>query len=266
VRLSLLVLVLFAAVTTRAGVVGKEISYTADSLTMKGYIAYDDKYAGKRPGVLVVHEWWGNNDYSRHRADMLAKLGYVALAVDMYGNGKQADNPSDAGKLAGEVMSNLSTMETRFNAAMDVLKNDGHVDPSQIAAIGYCFGGGVVLGMAREGADLKAVVSFHGSLATQHPAEKGKVKAKILVCNGASDKFNPPDVIKKLKEEMKTAGADFKFVNYPGAIHSFTNPASTALGKKFNMPIAYNEKADKESWAEMQKLFKKVFKKRGGRR
>jgi dienelactone hydrolase len=260
-RVSLIALLFFAAVATRAGVVGKEVSYTADSLTMKGYISYDDKYTGKRPGVLVVHEWWGNNDYSRHRADMLAKLGYVALAVDMYGNGQMADNPKDAGKLASEVMSNLSTMETRFDAAMDVLKNDGHVDPSQIAAIGYCFGGGVVLGMAREGADLKAVVSFHGSLATQHPAKKGKVKAKILVCNGAADKFNPPDVIKKLKEEMKAAGADFKFVNYPGAIHSFTNPASTEMGKKFNMPIAYNEKADKESWAEMQKLFKKVFKK-----
>jgi dienelactone hydrolase len=258
-RLSLFVLLLFAAVAARAGVVGKEVSYTADSLTMKGYLAYDDKFMGKRPGVLVVHEWWGNNDYSRKRADMLAGLGYVALAVDMYGNGKLADNPSDAGKFATEVMTNMSTMKPRFDAAMDLLKNDEHVDPSRIAAIGYCFGGGVVLGVAREGADLKAVVSFHGSLATQHPAEKGTVKAKILVCNGAADKFNSADVIKKFKDEMKAAGADFKFVNYPGAVHSFTNPASTELGKKFNMPIAYNEKADKQSWAEMQKFFKKVF-------
>jgi dienelactone hydrolase len=260
-RLSLVILVLFAAVAARAAVVGKEVSYTADSLTMKGYLVYDDKFAGQRPGVLVVHEWWGNNDYSRRRADMLAGLGYVALAVDMYGNGKLADNPTDAGKFATEVMTNMSTMKARFDAAMDLLKNDEHVDPSRIAAIGYCFGGAVVLGMAREGADLKAVVSFHGNLATQHPAEKGSVKAKILVCNGVADKFVSADLIKKFKDEMKAAGADFKFVNYPGAVHSFTNPASTELGKKFNMPIAYNVKADKGSWTEMQRLLKKVFKK-----
>ncbi|MGA9365657.1 MAG: dienelactone hydrolase family protein [Bacteroidota bacterium] len=260
-RVSLFVLLLFAAVAARAGVVGKEVTYTADSLTMKGYLVYDDKFTGQRPGVLVVHEWWGNNDYSRKRADMLAGLGYVALAVDMYGDGKLADNPSDAGKFATEVMTNVSAMTTRFDAALDVLKNDEQVDPSRIAAIGYCFGGAVVLGMAREGADLKAVVSFHGNLATQHPAEKGNVKARILVCNGADDKFISAEAIKNLKDEMKAAGADLKFVNYPGAIHSFTNPASTEAGKKFNMPIAYNEKADKGSWAEMQKLFKKVFKK-----
>jgi len=169
-RLSLLVIVLFAAVAARAGVVGKEVTYTADTLTMKGYIVYDDKFTGQRPGVLVVHEWWGNNDYSRKRADMLAGLGYVALAVDMYGDGKLADNPNDAGKLATEVMTNMSAMKARFMAAMDFLKADEHVDPMRLAAIGYCFGGGVVLAMAREGADLKAVVSFHGNLATQHPA------------------------------------------------------------------------------------------------
>jgi dienelactone hydrolase len=260
-RLSYFVILLFAAVAAQASVVGKEVSYTADSLTMKAYLVYDDKFSGKRPGVLVVHEWWGNNDYSRKRADMLASLGYVALAVDMYGNGKVVDNPNDAGKLAAEVVTNLPIMKSRFDAAMDFLKADEHVDPTRIAAIGYCFGGAVVLGMAREGADLKAVVSFHGNLATQHPAEMGKVKARILVCNGADDKFISAEMIKKFKDEMKAAGANLKFVNYPGAIHSFTNPASTELGKKFNIPLAYNEKADKESWAEMQKLLKKVFKK-----
>jgi dienelactone hydrolase len=260
-RLSPLVLVLFAAIAARAGVVGKEVTYTADSLTMKGYLVFDDKFTGKHPGVLVVHEWWGNNDYSRRRADMLAGLGYVALAVDMYGNGKLADNPNAAGKLATEVMTNVPMMEARFMAAMNFLKADKHVDPARIAAIGYCFGGGVVLAMAREGVDLKAVVSFHGNLATQHPAEKGNVKAKILVCNGAADKFTSAELIKKFKDEMKAAGADLEFVNYPGAVHSFTNRGSTELGKKFNMPIAYNEKADKRSWAEMRKLFKKVFKK-----
>ena len=156
---------------------------------------------------------------------------------------------------------NMPVMKARFMAAMDFLRADEHVDPARIAAIGYCFGGGVVLAMAREGVDLKAVASFHGTLATQHPAKKGKVKTKILVCNGADDKFVSAEDIKKFKEEMKAASADFKFVNYAGAVHSFTNPASTETGKKFNIPIAYNEKADKQSGAEMEVLFKKVFRK-----
>ena len=257
----LVVLMLLGVVAAHAGVVGKEVTYTADSLTMKGYLAYNDSIKDKRPGVLVVHEWWGHNDYARKRATMLAELGYVALAVDMYGNGRLANHPDDAGKFASEVMSNMPAMKARFMAAMGLLMKDEHVDPTQLSAIGYCFGGGVVLTMAREGADLKAVVSFHGSLSTQNPAEKGKVKAKILVCNGADDKYTPADGIKKFKNEMKSAGVDFKFVNYPGAIHGFTNPAATELGKKFNMSIAYNENADKKSWDEMQKLFKKVFKK-----
>jgi dienelactone hydrolase len=260
-RLALLVLMLVVAVAARAEVVGKEIVYTADSLTMKGYIVYDNNIRGKRPGILVVHEWWGINDHARKRAEMLAGLGYVALAVDMYGNGKQADNPGDAGKLAGSVTQDPAVMKSRFLAAMNMLKMDEHVDPEQIGAIGFCFGGGIVLGMAREGADLKAVVCFHGSLATKHPAEKGVVKGKVLVCNGAADKFISADDIKSFKAEMKSAGVEWKFVNYPGALHAFTNPAATELGKKFNMPIAYNENADKKSWVEMQKLFKKAFKK-----
>jgi len=259
--LKLVVLLLVGVVIAKGGIVVKEVTYTADSLTMKGYLAFNDAIKDRRPGVLVIHEWWGNNDYSRKRAEMLAKIGYVALALDMYGNGSQADNPEDAGKMAGEVMKNISVMKARFIAAMDLLKNDEHVDSTLIGTIGYCFGGGVALAMAREGVGLKAVVSFHGSLATQHPAEKGKLIAKILVCNGAADKFIPDDDIKKLKGEMKTAGADFKFVNYPGALHAFSNPDATELGKKFNLPIAYNADADKKSWSEMQKWFKRAFKK-----
>jgi dienelactone hydrolase len=257
---SFVALLVLGAAVAQAGVVGKEITYTADSLTMKGYIVYNDTIQGKRPGVLVIHEWWGNNDYSRKRAEMLAQLGYVALAVDMYGNGKQADNPSDAGILAGEAMKNLPALKARFIAALDALKNDEHVDSDRIGAIGYCFGGGVALAMAREGLDLKTVVCFHGSLATQHPAEKGRVKAKILVCNGAADKFISADDIRTFKAEMKSAGVDFKFVNYPGALHAFTNPAASDLGKKFNMPIAYNATGDKKSWSEMQKWFTRAFK------
>ena len=260
-RSTLFALIIMGAVTSRAGVVGREVEYSTDGVTLKGYIAYDDKSIEKRPGVLVVHEWGGHNEYTRKRADMLAELGYVALAVDMYGDGKKADHPEDAGKFAGEVMKNLPAMKARFMAALDFLKKNDTVDTARIGAIGFCFGGGVALAMAREGVDLKGIVSFHGSLATQTPAEKGKVKAKILVCNGADDTFISADDIKSIKAEMKAAKVDFRFINYPGAIHGFTNPAATAMGKKFEIPIAYNEKADKKSWGDMRGFFRKVFKK-----
>lgn len=260
-RLVVCALIFMGVVASRAAVVGKQVEYSADSLTLKGYLAYDDKFTGKRPGVLVVHEWWGLNDYARKRADMLAELGYVALAVDMYGEGKTADHPDDAGKFAGETMKNMPAMKRRFMAGLDLLKGNGRVDPTRTAAIGYCFGGGVVLAMARSGADLKGVVSFHGSLATAEPAEKGKVNAKILVCNGGADKFVSDKSIKDFKDEMKAAGADFKFVSYQGAVHSFTNPGATENGKKFGLPLAYNKKADKKSWADMQAFFNMIFKK-----
>jgi len=260
-KAALAVLLLISAAMASAGIVGKEVSYTSDSLTMKGYLVYDDAVTQKRPGILVVHELWGLNAHSRKRAEMLAGLGYVALAVDMYGNGKVADHPSDGGKFAEEVRNNLPAMKGRFVAAMELLRSNEHVDASQMGAIGYCFGGGVVLAMARQGADLKAVVSFHGSVATQNPASKGSVKAKILVCNGADDKFISAEAIKDFKAEMKSAGVDYQFISYPGAIHGFTNPDATELGKKFDMAIAYNESADKKSWEEMKKLFARAFKK-----
>ena len=177
-RYLLMFLLLMVFTKSRGAVVGKEITYTADSLTMKGYIAYHDSISGKRPGIIVVHEWWGNNEYSRKRADMLAGLGYVAFALDMYGNGKQADNPTDAGKYAGEVTGNPSAMKARFMAAMDLLKKNEHVDPNQIGAIGYCFGGGIVLAMAREGLDLKAVVQFPRKFSNTTSCRKGKCESK----------------------------------------------------------------------------------------
>ena len=243
-----------------AGLVGKEVSYSTGNLTMKGYYVYNDSIPGPRPAVLLVHEWWGLNDHVRERADMLANLGYAALALDMYGDGKRAEHPDDAAKFSSEVSKNLPVMTERFMAALSLVKKSRFVDTTKIAAIGYCFGGGVVLAMAREGVDLKGVATFHGSIATEHPAEKGKLKAKVLVCNGADDKFISAEAIKDLKSEMKAAGADFKFINYPGAIHGFTNPAATELGKKFNMGIAYNAKADKGSWNELKKFLKKAFK------
>lgn len=239
---------------------GKTVEYSAQGVVMKGYLTYDDNIPGKRPGVLVVHEWWGLNDYARKRARMLAELGYTALAVDMYGGGKRAIHPGDATKFSSEVMKNFDVAKARFMAAMDFLEQQPTVDPTRIAAIGYCFGGGVVLNMARQGVALKGAASFHGSLASVKPAQPGSIKAKILVLHGANDKFTTPDQIKAFNQEMKKAGADFQFISYPGAMHSFTNPKADALGKKFGLPLAYNAAADKKSWDELKEFLKTVFK------
>ena len=249
----------FAFGTAQAAVVGKEVSYHSGDTLLKGYIAYDDSFKGKRPGILVVHEWWGHNAYARHRADMLAALGYTALAVDMYGNGKQANHPDDAGKFAGAVRKNMPQAEARFRAAMKLLHKHPTVDKHKTAAIGYCFGGGIVLEMARRGVPLDGVVSFHGSLPTSTPAKRGEVKAKILVLNGADDPFTKPEQIAAFKQEMDNAGVDYRFISYPGAKHAFTNPQADEYGKRFNLPLAYNAEADKASWAEMQRFLKQLF-------
>ncbi len=209
--------------------------------------------------MLVVHEWWGNNDYPRKRADMLAKLGYVALALDMYGDGKVAEHPKDAGKFADEVRKNMRVGEQRFRAALKLLRDQPDVDGERIAAIGYCFGGGVVLEMARRGLPLSAVVSFHGSLGSLSPVEPGSVKGKVLVLHGADDPFIKTEQIAQFKQEMGGADADYRFINYPGAVHGFTNPAATEIGKKFDLPLAYNEQVDAQSWAEMKKLFENAL-------
>jgi dienelactone hydrolase len=240
-------------------VVTKDVDYSAQGVVMKGYMAYDENSKGKQPGVLVVHEWWGLNDYARMRARMLAELGYVALAVDMYGEGKQADHPADAGKFSSQLMKTFDVAKARFVAAMDFLKKQPMVDADRIAAIGYCFGGGVVLNMARQGIDLKGVASFHGSLTAVKPAKPGEVQAKILVLHGAADRFSSQEQIESFKKEMTAAGADFRFISYPGALHSFTNPQADELGKKFNMPIGYNAEADRESWNELKGFLKRIF-------
>lgn len=264
-----ILLVLFAmlSLTVFAGsaaakpkVEGKDVQYSADGVVLKGYLAYVKNVKGKRPGVLVVHEWWGLNDYARKRANMLAEMGYVALAVDMYGDGKQAMHPDDAGKFSSELMKNFYVAKAWFLAAMEFLKSQPEVDPDRIAAIGYCFGGGVVLNMARQGVDLKGVASFHGSLTAVKPATPGSVKAKVLVLHGADDKFTTPEQVEAFKQEMKNSGTELRFIAYPGAVHSFTNPDADNLGKKFNLPLAYNSEADKKSWKEVKKFLIAIFK------
>jgi len=258
-----LTLVLGAIAVTNAEpkIQGRAVEYNAQGAVMRGYLAYDENVKGKHAGVLVVPEWWGLNDYARKRAGMLAELGYTALAVDMYGEGKVVATPDEAGKLSSQTMKDFDVAKTRFMAAVDFLKGQPTVDPNRIGAIGYCFGGGVVLNMARQGVDLKGVVSFHGSLTAVKPAQPGSIRTKIMVLHGGADKFITPEQIEAFNQEMKAAGADIQFISYPGALHSFTNPEATESGKKFNMAVAYHPQADKESWTEMKGFLSAVLKK-----
>lgn len=238
---------------------GEVVDYKAGDAIFKGYLAVDNAIKGKRPAVLVVHEWWGHNDYARKRATMLAELGYVALAVDMYGEGKNTAHPKEAGEWASQVTKNAELSEARFLAAVNFLKQQETVDAEKLAAIGYCFGGGVVLTMARRGMDLKGVASFHGNLSTNQPATAGGVKAKILAFHGNADAMIPPDVVAGFKQEMQSAKADLEFIGYPNVKHSFTNPEADKIAKEYDLPLAYDEKADKDSWLKLQEFLKRIF-------
>jgi dienelactone hydrolase len=260
-RLGLLIGLMLAMVpAVQAEVIGREVDYKAGDTLMKGYLVFDDEVKGPRPGVLVVPEWWGLTDYARKRTRMLAGLGYIALAVDMYGDGKTAANPDEAGRLAGQLRRDLPLAKERFLAALELLKRQPQVNPEKIAAIGYCFGGGMVLEMARSGVALAGVVSFHGSLATEHPAKGGVVKARVLALNGMDDPLVPPEQVGMFQHEMETAGVYFRVVSYPGAKHSFTNPQADDYARKFHLPVAYDAEADKKSWIEMEKFLMEIFK------
>lgn len=245
--------------TAMAAVQTEEVSYDGGGVTMKGLVAWDDSIKGKRPGVLVVHEWWGNNEYSRERAQQIAALGYVAMAIDMYGDGKTADHPDNAMAFMTEATKNADQAAARFQAAMTLLQKRKTVDPSRIAAIGYCFGGAVVLNMARRGTALRGVASFHGALGAWAPVQKGKVRAKVLVMTGADDGMIPPEAVQKFETEMKDAGADYRMIVYPGAKHGFTNPGADENAKKFGIPLGYDAAADAASWAELQTFLTQVF-------
>ena len=235
------------------------VTYSAGDTTLRGNLATDTSKQGKRPGVLVVHEWWGLNDYLRRRARMLADLGYGALAVDMYGDGKVADNPGDAGALMNSVLGNMKAGEARFEAAYDLLASRPEVDGSRIAAIGYCFGGAVVLHAARVGMPLRAVVSFHGALGSFHKPAPGSVKAKVLVCHGAADSLVSKDEVAAFEQEMDQAKADYRFVAYPNALHGFTNPEASENGKRYGIPLAYDAEADRRSWQDMKEFLARAL-------
>ncbi len=260
-RLLLSIVLAFASLSAAQAVIKEgPVEYKAGDTVLKGYLVYDDAAKERRPGVLVVHEWWGHDQHARNSARKLAEAGYVALALDMYGGGKQADHPDSAGKFSGEVRKNLPLMKSRFEAGMQLLRKQPQVDGKRLAAIGYCFGGSVVLEMARAGEDLRGVASFHGGLATEHPAQSGTTTSRVLVMNGAEDPFVPPEQIAAFKKEMESAKVNYKFVSYSGAKHSFTNPDADANGAKFNLPLNYNAIADKESWLELQSFLKQIFK------
>lgn len=235
------------------------VDYKLDTVTMNGMTAYDTAVTGKRPVVLIVHEWWGVNDYVKKRAKQLAELGYLAMVVDLYGNGTQGNDPASAEKLAMPFYTNPAMAKARFDAALAVVKAMPQADTTKIAAIGYCFGGSMVLNIAKMGEPLSGVVSFHGGLAGV-PANKDLLKAKILVCHGEADSFIKPEELANFRKELDSIKADYTFKSYPNATHAFTNPDATANGEKFKIPIAYNAAADSASWKDMREFFDKIFK------
>jgi dienelactone hydrolase len=230
------------------------VEYRDGTAELQGFVAYPDG-AGRRPGVLVVHEWWGHGPYVRKRAEMLAGLGYVGFAVDLFGKGVTAKTPDEAGKLAGAVLKDRRVARGRIGAALDLLRKNPAADPAKVACIGYCMGGTVALELARSGADIRGAVSFHGALATPTMTKKGDVKCPVLVLHGADDPQIPSEQVAAFRDEMRAAGADWQFHEYGGAQHAFTNPDA-------NLPklgIVYNATADRRSWEEMKLFLAEVF-------
>ncbi|MFB4393014.1 MULTISPECIES: dienelactone hydrolase family protein [unclassified Pseudomonas] len=260
---SLLALALMcSAALAQAAVQTREIRYQdADGTALIGYYAYDDAVQGKRPGVVVVHEWWGLNDYAKRRARDLAALGYNALAIDMYGDGKNTEHPQDAQAFMAAALKDPAAAARRFDAGLELLKLQPNTNKHQLGAVGYCFGGKVVLDAARRGVKMDGVVSFHGALVTQAPAKPGVVRAKILVEHGAADSMVTPQQVEAFKKEMDAAGADYQFVSIEGAKHGFTNPDADRLshGGHGGPDIGYSKAADERAWADMQAFFKKAF-------
>lgn len=259
-KLFFILTILFMTHTAEAKMITKEIPYKHGDVELTGYLVYDDSIKTPAPGVLLIPEWWGHNDYVRKRAEQVAAFGYVAFALDMYGTGKLVDTPDAAGKLATPFYEDRSLMRGRAQAGLDVLKAQPQVDATKLAVMGYCFGGTTALELARGGADVLGTVSFHGGLSTPTPAKDGVIKGRVLALNGADDPMVKPEEVAGFKAEMTAAHVNFKSIDYPGALHAFTNPAATEKGLKFNIPVAYNEAADQKSWEELKTFLQEIFK------
>lgn len=252
----LMIFVLGFVSTVEAKVVGSIVPYKLEGVDLAGYLAYDDTLEGKRPGVLLVHEWWGLNDYARKRADQLAGLGYVAFAVDMYGNGKVTKNRQEASTWAQALKGDTGLLRRRATAGLEVLQSDPRVDAARIAAIGYCFGGATVQHLAYTGAPMKGIVSFHGGFVNPSGDEAKAVKAKFLICHGAADKVLPPQAMQDYIVAMDKAGLDWQMVIFGGAKHGFTNPDADKEGLE---GVAYSKSADERSWKYMKDFFDEIF-------
>jgi len=238
-------------------IVTRTVDYEVGENTYKAYLAYDEEAASPGPGIIIVHEWWGVNDYIRQRAHMLAEAGYIALAIDMYGNGRVAENPDEAGSLMNSVLGDMDSGTETLRAGYQLLLDQNQVDPSKTAAIGFCFGGAMVLHMARIGLPLAAVASFHGALGSFHSAEPGSIHPKILIAHGEADSMVTMDDVAAFKTEMDNAEANYEVKIYAGAKHAFSSQAADNNGQKYGLDLAFNAEADQASWSAMMALFEK---------
>lgn len=240
----------------QAAIQSKVVDYQQGDTTLEGQLVWDDAVSGPRPGVLVVHQWLGLTGYEKHRAEMLAQLGYVAFCADIYGKGIRPKNTTDAGAEAGKYKSDRKLLRERVNAGLEELKKSELADKSRLAAIGYCFGGTTVIELARSGAQLNGIVSFHGGLDSPTPADGKNIKCPVLICHGADDPFEKPEDLAAFENEMRDAKVDWQLIKYGGAVHSFTQPDPGFV----NPGAHYNEKADKRSWEAMKVFFAEIFK------
>jgi dienelactone hydrolase len=243
--------------SAQAAVKTELVEYKQGDITMQGFLAWDDAVKGRRPGVLIVHDWMGEGEFDRQQAKRLAELGYTAFSADIYGRGVRPKDMAEAGQLAGKYKGDRKLLRDRVNAAFDVLKKQPTVDPKRTAAIGFCFGGTTALELARGGADVTGVVSFHGGLDNPTPADAQNIRAHVLVLHGADDPFSPLTEVNAFMDEMRKTKADWQVNLYSGAVHAFTNPA---VGNDSSKGIAYNQKAAERSWEAMKLFFKEIFK------
>jgi dienelactone hydrolase len=247
--------ILLGAISSRGAIQSQTVDYKQGDATLEGVLVWDDSVSGPRPGVLVVHQWLGLTDYEKHRAEMLAKLGYVAFCADIYGKDNRPKDVSEAGPMSTKYKSDRALLRQRVNAGLDELKKSDLVDTKRVAAIGYCFGGTTVIELARSGADLKGIVSFHGGLDSPAPADGKNIKCAVLACHGADDPFQKPEDLTAFENEMRDAKVDWRLIKYGGAVHSFTQP-----NPGFSNPGAqYNERADRRSWEDMKMFFAEIF-------